>query len=65
MAQIIRLPQLVEKTGISRAHVYALIGRGEFPRPIRLGRRAVGWREDEIEDWLDSRPAAGSWYGSE
>lgn len=65
MAQIIRLPQLVEKTGISRAHVYALIGRGEFPRPVRLGRRAVGWREDEIEDWLDTRPAAGSWHGSE
>lgn len=61
MPSIIRMPQLVEKTRISRAHVYNLIGRGEFPRPIRLGRRAVGWREDEIEAWLASRPVAGSW----
>jgi prophage regulatory protein len=61
MTLIIRMPQLIEKTRISRAHIYALLSRGEFPRPIRLGRRAVGWREDDIEAWLASRPEAGSW----
>jgi prophage regulatory protein len=61
MAQIIRMPQLVEKTGVSRAHVYALMKDGAFPRPIRLGRRAVGWRAADVDSWLESRPQAGSW----
>lgn len=61
MTEIIRMPQLTEKTCISRAHVYGLLSRGEFPRPIRLGRRAVGWRVEDVETWLSSRPEAGSW----
>ena len=61
MAKIIRMPQLLEITGISRAHIYALINRREFPRPIRLGQRAVGWLTTDIDAWLKTRPLAGDW----
>ena len=27
---------------------------GEFPRPVRIGRRAVGWRAEDIENWFDA-----------
>jgi len=37
-----------------------MIGRGEFPAPVKLGARAVGWRRSDIEAWLESRPAAWS-----
>ena len=30
-----------------------MMANGEFPKPIKLGRRAVGWREQDIKDWLE------------
>ena len=65
MQTIIKLPELVERTKISRAAVYAMIARNEFPRPVRLGRRAVGWRVDDVEAWIEARPQGGSWNRSE
>ena len=61
MATILRMPQVIEMTGVSRAHVYALISRDEFPRPIRLGKRAVGWVKTDVESWITARPLAGRW----
>ena len=61
MITIIKLPEVVQKTKISRAAIYAMIARGEFPRPFRLGRRAVGWRVEDVEAWIADRPLAGSW----
>lgn len=61
MFTILRMPEIIERTGISRAQVYALIGCGEFPRPIRIGKRAVGWIETDIQAWISTRPLAGSW----
>lgn len=65
MASIIRMPQVVEMTGVSRAHVYALIARDEFPRPVRIGKRAVGWIVEDIEAWISERPSAGRWSKKE
>jgi prophage regulatory protein len=48
--------QLVEsQTGLSRSKIYDLITRDEFPRPIKIGARAVGWVEADVEAWITSR----------
>lgn len=48
--------QLVEaQTGLSRSKIYDLITRDEFPRPIKIGARAVGWVEADVEAWINSR----------
>ena len=52
MKQFYRRTSLEEMLGISRSTIYRMMKVGEFPRPTKLGRRAVGWREDEIEQWL-------------
>jgi prophage regulatory protein len=49
---ILRLPAVRARTGLSRSTIYQRIDDGRFPKPIRLGRRAVGWIESEIEEWL-------------
>jgi prophage regulatory protein len=49
---ILRLPAVKIRTGLARSTVYLRISQGEFPRPVRLGGRAVGWLESEIQDWL-------------
>lgn len=55
--QIIRLPVVRERTGLSRSTIYALAARGDFPTPIKLGARASGWVADEISSWLERRVA--------
>lgn len=53
--QIIRLPEVIERTALSRSTIYALIKSGNFPQQIQLGLRSVGWVEQEINDWIKSR----------
>ena len=52
---IVRRPEVERMTGLSRASIYRLMAAGEFPTPIRIGARAIGWRVGDIEAWLASR----------
>ena len=56
--KILRLPAVISKTGIARSTIYAKIAEREFPKPIRLGSRSVGWLETEIDQWLSQRIAS-------
>lgn len=51
----LRLPLVRARTGLSRSSLYAKISRGEFPPPVSLGARAVGWLESEIDEWISDR----------
>lgn len=53
--KILRLPTVKEKTGLSRSTIYLRVSKKEFPAPISLGARAVGWIESEIEAWLSAQ----------
>ena len=55
--RICRLPDVKAQTGLSRSSVYALMAQGRFPKPIKLGERAVGWFEAEIAAWMQRRKA--------
>lgn len=55
---ILRLPVVMGRTGLSRSMIYAKVAAGEFPEPINLGARAVGWLSDEVEAWLVARVEA-------
>lgn len=54
---ILRLPDVREKTALSRSTIYNKIKSGDFPQPISLGERAIGFVESEIDDWIESRIA--------
>lgn len=56
--RLLRRPAVEELTGLSRSSIYALMDRGEFPRPRRIGRRAVAWDEATLERWLATREVA-------
>lgn len=49
---ILRLPAVKARVGLSRSSIYLKISKGEFPRQIFLGSRAVGWLEQNIDEWL-------------
>lgn len=52
---IIRLPQVKQRTGLSRSTIYSLIKGGQFNAPISLGARAVGWLESDVSEFIESR----------
>ena len=50
--RILRLAKVIARTGLSKSSIYQRMQEGTFPRQYQLGARAVGWREDDIEEWL-------------
>lgn len=52
---ILRLAAVTKRTGYGRSSVYAKMARGEFPKEISLGPRAVGWLQSEVENWIQQR----------
>ncbi len=54
--RLLRKSEVLRLCALSRSGLYAKIKAGEFPRPVRLGPRAVAWREKEVRDWIESRP---------
>lgn len=57
MAKIMRLPEVLAVTGLKRSSIYAFIKKSNFPSPVPLGEKAVGWLESEILDWINQRAA--------
>lgn len=58
--RILRRPEVEYRTGMSRSSLYSWMAAGDFPRPLRLGARAVGWPESDIDAWMASRKKASS-----
>lgn len=58
--EILRLPAVKRRTGLSRSTIYFRIASGTFPRPVRLGARAVGWASDSIDRWIAERIEASN-----
>ena len=60
MPRLLTLRDVTEATALSRSVIYDLMAESRFPKPIRVGDRAVRWIEDEVIEYLASRPRAGS-----
>jgi prophage regulatory protein len=57
--RILRMPELVEITGLSAATIYRLIGKGRFPRGVSLGPQARGWKASAVAAWFAGLQPAG------
>ncbi len=55
---ILRREEVERATGLPRSTIYAKMAAGDFPKPIQLSPRAVGWLENDIADWQKARIAA-------
>ena len=58
--RVLRLPAVMERTGLSKASIYRLIKSDDFPAAIRLTSRAVGWLAQGIDEWIASRDSVCS-----
>jgi prophage regulatory protein len=51
--RVLRLPQVIEKTGLGRDSIYRGAREGWFPKPIKLSTRASGWISSEVDAFVE------------
>lgn len=56
--RLLRREEVETLVGLSRSAIYAAMAKGNFPRPLRVGQRAVRWSEADLERWLSTRAQA-------
>jgi prophage regulatory protein len=55
MDRLLRMPTVIEKTGLARSTIYALSKAGEFPRAKKISHRAVAWVESDVDSWIEEK----------
>ena len=62
MPQLLRLPAVLQRTGLKRSSLYAAVADGQFPKPIKLNDsgRAVAWPSVAVDGWIKSRIDKGA-----
>ncbi len=53
--KFMKINEVIDIIGLSRATIYRLIGKNKFPSPYTLSTGRVGWLSEEIIDWMDNR----------
>ncbi len=55
MIRLIRLPEVMDRVGLSRSSIYQYIQQGRFPAQINLGSRCVAWNSEDIDAWIQEK----------
>ena len=53
--RLLRLPAVLDQTGMRRSLLYEEMAKGRFPTPVKLSERAIAWPSDEIDAWIAAR----------
>ncbi|MGB0938159.1 MAG: AlpA family transcriptional regulator [Colwellia sp.] len=52
--RLIRMKEVISKTGLTRSRIYQYIGEDRFPASVSLGGRSVCWVESEVDKWIEN-----------
>lgn len=55
---LLKLNDVLNLCQLSKSTLYRMIRAGDFPEPVALNKRAVAWKTDEIEAWIENLPRA-------
>ena len=55
--RLLRLPQVIDRTGLGKTKLYELQKDGLFPMRIKITAHAVAWVEEEVETWIAGKVA--------
>ena len=54
--RMLRPPEVMARTGLSRTTIWRRVRAGTFPTPTELGENSIGWLASEITAWLENQP---------
>lgn len=52
---LLRLPEVIRRTGLARSTIYKRAAEGTFPKPVKIGQRGSAFIESEVEQWIEQR----------
>jgi prophage regulatory protein len=55
-ARMLRAPEVMAMTGLSRTSIWRRVRAGTFPAPTEIGANSIGWPASVITQWLENRP---------
>ncbi len=55
---LLRCKAVLQRTGLTRSCLYALVFKSAFPRPVKITAKAVAWPSDQVDAWMAERIAA-------
>jgi len=58
--RMLRLPQVIDATGLGKTKIYELQGQGDFPMRVKITAHSVAWVEEEVQMWLAARIQANT-----
>jgi len=58
--RMLRLPQVIDATGLGKTKIYELQGQGDFPMRVKITAHSVAWVEEDIQAWLAARIQSSS-----
>jgi prophage regulatory protein len=58
--RLIRLDEVMSRTGLTRSLLYKLMKESDFPKSITLAGSAVAWPESKIDSWIAARIEAAA-----
>lgn len=53
--RFISITEVMARTSLSRSYIYALVKRGDMPRPVKLGDKCSRWSEHAVDSWLAAK----------
>ena len=53
--RFLRLPTVIDRTGLGRDSIYRMAKKGQFPKPHRISDRASAWLESDVSTWIEAR----------
>lgn len=54
---VLRYPEVIKRVGLSKVTIWRMIAAGTFPKPMKLGSRAVGFLASDVDDWITTSKA--------
>ncbi len=54
--RMLRAPEVMARTGLSRSTIWRRVRAGTFPAPVELGVNSIEWPASAIAEWLENRP---------
>lgn len=53
--QLLRIPQVMELTGLAKSTVWLWVKQGKLPSPIKLSTRVTVWKRSDLEEWINAQ----------
>jgi prophage regulatory protein len=53
--QLLRLPEVMSRTGLGRSTIWNHVAQGRFPKQVKLSERSSAWVASEVDQWINAK----------